>query len=66
MHLDAPTKLTLELYDEQGKSLYTLADGIFEKGVHTVHIPVEKLAEGLYLLRVIYEDGNTMTYKIIK
>ncbi len=56
--------IKIELLDFNGKSLTTLAQGEYEKGVHYISFSTAKLKNGLYMYQLTGRDF-TSTKKIM-
>jgi hypothetical protein len=58
-------RVVLKVYDVYGKEVTVLADGIREKGTHTVLFQTQGLASGMYLYR-LSAGREVLTRKLIK
>jgi hypothetical protein len=59
-----PDAISIELYDVLGNKRMTLADGIYETGVHTILINTKDLPQGSYFVR-LQTSGQVVTRKLI-
>lgn len=58
LHLPDAGTVRLALFDVRGRQVQALAETTVEAGVHTLRVPVDTLAPGLYLLR-LQAPGHT-------
>ena len=56
--LAAPAPVRLAVYDVQGREVLTLADGSRAPGTHEVRVDAQKLAPGVYVLRLATPDAT--------
>lgn len=56
--------ISIELYDVLGNKRMTLADDIYESGVHTIPINTKDLPQGSYFVR-LQTSGQVVTKKLI-
>jgi len=63
-HLPRDGRITLRLYDAEGRAAALLADGSFARGAHAIHFHGESLASGLYFCRLASSTG-TRTAKVV-
>ncbi|HEY6171293.1 MAG TPA: T9SS type A sorting domain-containing protein, partial [Candidatus Kapabacteria bacterium] len=56
--------ISIELYDVLGNKRMTLADGIYETGVHAIPIDTKDIPQGSYFVR-LQTSGQVITKKLI-
>lgn len=64
--LEAPSSVTLKVYDTVGREVATLHDGYAAEGVHTVPFRALNLPAGQYFCRLQTCAGELKTLKMIK
>ncbi|GAA4845073.1 starch-binding protein [Algivirga pacifica] len=63
--LTAQQQVSIALYDTQGKQVRTVTQGVYGKGKHQLSFEVPK-ASGLYLIRMISEEGQLHQRVVVK
>ena len=62
--LDAPTRVAVRLVDGRGREVRSLADRSWTPGTHTLAVPVDALAPGLYFV-VARSEAGTRTQPLV-
>jgi hypothetical protein len=62
--LDKPERVTLVVYDLNGRQVETLIDGALERGEHKLNFDGHALPSGLYFARMQTASGSTRTVKL--
>ena len=57
-------RVTLRVYDIQGRLVSTLVNGRMNAGNHTVELNGDKLPSGVYMMRLQREDGAEVNRRI--
>ncbi|MEG1498567.1 MAG: choice-of-anchor J domain-containing protein [Bacteroidales bacterium] len=63
--LTEPTNITARIYDISGRSLWTKTLNSLSVGTTEITLPVQNLKKGLYLLKLISGNGESVGKKII-
>jgi hypothetical protein len=54
--LPSASRVSLAVYDVEGREVARLADGTIHAGTHTVSFTAEHLASGIYFCRLVADD----------
>jgi hypothetical protein len=63
--LTASTRLTISIYNMQGRLVWTAGDAVYVTGLNNIQLPADLLNSGIYMVAVTAESGS-MNYRIIK
>lgn len=61
---DKKQRLTIELFDLQGKLIKEISSGQYQPGSYSVWLNTDELGSGLYLYRMVTESGLLITRKL--
>jgi len=56
--LHTATRVSLTVYDRLGREVAIVTDGYYERGVHSVSLHAGSLSAGVYLYRLVTDDGT--------
>jgi hypothetical protein len=55
----------LSICDVLGRTISTLSNGVFDAGIHRIHIDARSIEEGVYIYKLETSDGAVMTKRLV-